>query len=102
MLELTKENFEKEVLKSKKLVLVDFKADWCAPCKLITPALQDLSKEFKNIKFTSMDVDQYSDIATNYGVRAIPNILIFENGNIKDRVVGLESKEHLKQWLKNI
>lgn len=93
MLELTKENFEHEVLKSNKPVLVDFWATWCMPCKMIAPIVQELSAVYKNkCKVAKLNIDDAMEIATRFGVMNIPTIILFKAGREYARIVGVVPK----------
>lgn len=95
-LKLSSENFEKEVLKSEKPVLVDFYADWCGPCNAMAPVIEELAKELeKKAKVGKINVDENSDIAVEYNVMSIPTLIIFKNGKEEKRLVGLRDKEEL-------
>ena|SRR3989344_6700723 len=99
-MEVNKKNFEKEVLEEEKPVLVDFSAEWCGPCQLLKPIFDELSKEIKEIKFVKVDVDEEKELSLKYGVGGVPCLILFKNGEVFDRLVGLTSKEYLKNWLK--
>lgn len=97
ILTLTKENFESEVLKSSTPVLVDFWAEWCGPCKMIAPILDELADEYTGkITVGKVNIDDHQTLATEYGVRAIPTLLLFQNGQVAEQIVGLRSKRDLK------
>ena len=101
-IEVTDETFEEEVIKSEIPVLVDFWADWCAPCKMIAPIVEDLANEFDGkVKFAKVDVDSNPKTATTYGIRGIPTLLIFVNGSPVDQVVGAVSKSVLTKRLED-
>ena len=88
--------FEEEVIKSDIPVLVDFWADWCAPCKMIAPIVEQLATEYDGkVKFAKVDVDTNPGAATTYGVRSIPTLLIFKEGSPVGQVVGTVSKSEL-------
>jgi thioredoxin 1 len=94
---LTDENFEKEVLKSFNPVLVDFWAEWCGPCKMIAPILDELADEYSGrVSIAKLNIDEHQTLATQYGVRAIPTLLLFHNGEVAEQIVGLRSKRDLK------
>lgn len=100
ILEITKSNFEKEVLNSDKKVLVDFWATWCNPCKLMHPVLENLDKEGdENIKIGKINIDNDVELAAKYGVMSIPTFILFENGEVKNRIVGVQSLETLKSFV---
>ena len=100
-LELSLENFKEEVLNSEKPVLVDFYADWCGPCKMMAPIVEELATELDGkAKVGKINVDENSDIAVEYNVMSIPTLIIFKNGKEEKRLVGLRDKEELLNLLK--
>lgn len=100
-LELSLENFKEEVLNSEKPVLVDFYADWCGPCKMMAPIVEELARELDGkAKVGKINVDENSDIAVEYNVMSIPTLIIFKNGKEEKRLVGLRDKEELLNLLK--
>ena len=100
---LTQENFEKEVLQSATPVLVDFWAEWCGPCKMIAPLLDELADEYDGkVKIGKVNVDEQQLLAAEYGIRAIPTLLIFRNGQVADQIVGARSKRDFKASLDNV
>jgi thioredoxin 1 len=94
---LTQENFAKEVLQSTTPILVDFWAEWCGPCKMIAPILDELAEEYDGrIKIGKVDIDGQQALAAEYSVRAVPTLLLFNQGQVADQIVGLRSKRDLK------
>ncbi len=97
---LTQENFEREVLEAKQPVLVDFGADWCAPCRAIGPLVDELAAEFQARAIVGkVDVDEQEELARRYGISSIPSLLFFKNGEIAERVAGVVSKTRLAEKL---
>ncbi len=94
-----KDNFKKLVLESDKKVCVDFNADWCGPCRMVGPILEEMSKERDDILFVSINVDEEEDLARDYNVFTIPCIVIIEQGKEKKRTVGYHTKEELEQLI---
>ena len=94
---LTQENFAAEVLKGATPVLVDFWAEWCGPCKMIGPILDELAAEYDGkVKIGKVNVDDQQALAAQYGIRSIPTLLLFHQGQVADQMVGLRSKRDLK------
>lgn len=100
VLEITSENFEKEVLESEKTVLVDFYADWCGPCKMLSPIVEEVAEEEEKIKFVKLNIDNAEDIAIQYQVMSIPTLVVIKNGEEVNRSVGLIDKEKIKELIK--
>ncbi len=99
---VTNEDFEQSVLKADTLVLVDFYADWCGPCKTMAPILGQLAGEYDGkVKFAKVDIDVEGnkDLAVEYGVMSVPTLILFSNGGVKETMVGVTSKSKLKQKL---
>jgi len=90
---LDKNNFEIEVLKNKGIVLVDFYAQWCGPCKMTGPIIEQLAEEVSNVKFVKVDVDQNQELSSQYQVFSIPTFLIFKDGQVVNQFVGALSRE---------
>ena len=94
---LTDGNFSQEVLKSTTPVVVDFWAEWCGPCKMIAPVLDELAGEYDGkVKIGKVNIDEHQQLAINYGINSIPTLLFFKNGEVADQVVGMRSKRDLK------
>ncbi len=90
---ISKDDFQKEVLDYKGVVLVDFYADWCGPCKMTGPIVDQLSTEMKNIKFVKINVDENPDLASTYSVFSIPTFLMVKNGKVVSQFAGAVGKE---------
>lgn len=100
ILNLTQENFAQQVLQSPAPVLVDFWAEWCGPCKMIAPLLDELADEYDGkVKIGKVNVDEQQSLAAEYGVRAIPTLLVFKSGQVADQIVGARSKRDFKASL---
>ncbi|MFI5211691.1 MAG: thioredoxin [Ignavibacteria bacterium] len=100
LIEFTDANFEQEVIKSDIPVLVDFWAVWCGPCKMIAPLVGELAGEYEGkVKIGKLDVDNNPQVATTYGIRSIPTLLIFRDGKIADQIIGAVPKQAIAQKL---
>ena len=101
MLTLEEKNFEEEVLKTDKKVLVDFYADWCGPCKMMSPIIDDIAKELDGkVKVGKVNVDNNQELAIQYDVMSIPTIMVFENGKSIKTFVGVTDKQEILEVLK--
>jgi thioredoxin 1 len=100
-LELTEANFKEEVLNSDLPVLVDFWAPWCMPCSMIAPTVKEIAKEYEGkLKVCKVNVDEAPKIASEYGIMSIPTLIIFKNGKIQDKVIGVAPKTKLESMIK--
>ena len=97
---IEKEEFEKEVLKNSKTVVVDFFATWCGPCQMLMPVLEEIAKERDDFDIIEIDVDKAQELAMEYDIEAVPTMIIFKNGTAIDRVGGYYPKEELEEELK--
>lgn len=94
-MKFTTDNFDTEVLKSDKPVLVDMWATWCAPCRMQGPIIEELSDELKDVKVGKLDVDENPEIASKYNVMSIPTLLVIKNGEVTQQAVGVHTKEQI-------
>ena len=103
VMEFCDDNFELEVLNADIPVLVDFWAEWCGPCKALAPTVAELADEYKDkVKVGKVNVDSNGNTATNYGVRSIPTLLIFQNGTVLNQIVGNVPKESITKLLNEV
>lgn len=97
---LTTETFEQDVVQSPRPVLVDFYADWCGPCKVVGPIVQELSRDYEGrVDVRQVDVDSNPDLASQYGVRSIPTLILFKDGIVKDTIVGAVTRSRLAEFI---
>ncbi len=103
VLNLNDSNFEEQVLKNENLVLCDFWAEWCGPCKQISPILEELSEELKENKITivKVNIDENPETPSKYGIMSIPTLLLFKEGKLISTQVGLQQKSDLISWIEN-
>ena len=100
---VTEQTFNEEVLASEEPVVVDFWAEWCGPCKLLTPTIEELAKEYKGkVVIGKLNVDEHSDIAATYGIRSIPSLLFFKKGKVEKQIMGAVSKSEISTVLDNL
>lgn len=101
ILNLDKSNFSTTIHNENKLVLVDFWAEWCAPCKMLAPILEEIAKDLEDkILICKVNLDENQDLASDFSIKSIPTLLLFDNGKLKDTKVGLLSKIDLLNWIK--
>lgn len=98
----TVDNWETEVLKSENIVLVDFWAPWCGPCRMIAPIVEELAGEFAGkVVIGKLNVDEQGEIGTKYGIMSIPSLLLFKNGEVVEKIVGFRAKQDLIKLFEN-
>ncbi len=98
---LTEKNFEQEVLKSDKPVLIDFWASWCGPCRMLSPMVDELAEEHSEFKFCKVNVDEEEKLAKNFGIMSIPTLIVFKNGEQKAKNIGAVPKDAILELIKN-
>jgi thioredoxin 1 len=99
MKKVTTNSFEADVLKSEKIVLVDFGAEWCAPCRALKPTLESLSKERTDVEFAVVDIDESDKLAAEYHIMAVPTLAVFKAGKLLDRISGNAQKSKIEELL---
>ena len=100
VLKVSSDNFEKEVLQSNQTVLVDFFANWCGPCKMLSPIVDEVAEEVSNVKVCKVNIDEARDLANKYEIMSIPTLLVFKNGNLVNSSLGLVSKQKILDLIK--
>lgn len=98
-IEITKDNFEKEVVQSDKPVLVDFWAVWCGPCKMVSPVVDQIASERDDIKVGKVNVDEQQELAMKFGVMSIPTLIVFKDGKVANKTIGAQPKENIEAIL---
>lgn len=99
IINVNKDNFEEEVLKSEIPVLVDFNADWCGPCRMLAPILEDIASNINDKKIVSLNIDDEDELADRYGISSIPCLILFKDGKEVSRSIGLKPKEEIEEML---
>ncbi|MBE6604598.1 MAG: thioredoxin [Ruminococcaceae bacterium] len=99
VLKITQENFEAEVLSSQKPVLIDFYADWCGPCRMLAPTIDEIAAERDDVKVCKVNVDEQGDLAARFGVMSIPSLFVLKNGEIVAQSLGAKPKAQILEML---
>lgn len=99
VLTITKENFQEEVMKSEKPVLLDFWASWCGPCRMVSPTVDEIAEEMPEIKVGKVNVDEQQELASSFNVMSIPTLIVMENGKVVDQAVGVRPKRQIISML---
>ena len=100
---LTQENFSREVIESSGPILVDFWAEWCGPCKMLAPLLDELAAEYDGrVRIGKVNIDEHTALASQYNIQSIPTLLLFNQGQVAEQIVGLRSKKDLKSRLDRV
>lgn len=99
LVHITKANFESEVMTSEKPVLLDFFAEWCGPCKMVSPILEEISEENESIKICKIDVDHDPELANRFQIFSIPTLIVIDKGQILEKAVGARSKQQILKML---
>ena len=99
VLHITKENFENEVVKSEKVVLLDFFASWCGPCRMVSPIIDEIAEENEHIVVGKVDVDAQSELATQFQVYSIPTLVVLKDGKVLKQTTGAKSKAQILDML---
>jgi len=99
---LNEENFENEVLKSDKPVLVDFWATWCGPCIALTPIIEKLSEEMDDVVIGKVNIEEVPSVTAQYGIGAVPTLLFFKDGKVVDRMLGLQTEAQIREKLESL
>ena len=103
MLEVTDENFNAEILNSDLPALVDFWAEWCGPCRMVSPLVEELANDYNGkIKVAKMDVDQNRETPTRFGIRNIPTLIFFKGGEVAQIIIGVQPKSHIEEEIKKL
>lgn len=100
VLHITEEEFEEKVLKNTKPVFVDFYAEWCGPCQMMKPILEEAANENPDVDFVAIDIDDAEMTAAKYGVMSIPNMVLFKNGDVADRIIGKTNKANINNFVR--
>lgn len=99
VLKITKDNFDDEVINSDKPVILDFWAEWCGPCKMYSPVIEELSNELTDVKVGKINIDEEFELSQKFKVMSIPTTIVIENGEVKNKAVGVQTKAEVLQML---
>ena len=99
IININKSNFENEVIKSDKKVLVDFWTPWCGPCRMLLPVIEEIAEERDDVKICKINVDDESELAANFGIMSIPTLMVFENGKMVKKSLGAKPKEDVLELI---
>lgn len=99
IININKSNFENEVIKSDKKVLVDFWAPWCGPCRMLLPVIEEIAEERDDVKICKINVDDESELAASFGIMSIPTLMVFENGKMVKKSLGAKPKEDVLELI---
>lgn len=103
LLEITDDSFDTEIMKSDIPVLVDFWAEWCGPCKMVGPVVEELAKEYEGkVKIAKMDVDNNRETPAKFGIRSIPTLIFFKSGEVVQTIIGAQPKNYIEEELKKV
>jgi len=98
-IKITKNNFEEEVLKSEKPVLLDFWAAWCGPCRMVSPTIEEIAKEYENIKVGKVNIDEEMELAAKFKIMSIPTLMVLKEGKVTAMAVGVQPKKDILKML---
>lgn len=101
LVHITKDNFNKEVMESEKVVLLDFWATWCGPCQMIAPILNEVAEECPDITVGKIDVDEEQELAMSFGITSIPTLIVIKNGKAVDKAIGMRAKNQIMEMIDN-
>lgn len=103
IMEVSDKNFDAEIMEADKPAMVDFWAEWCGPCKMVGPIVEELAKEYKDkVKIAKMDVDQNRETPAKFGIRNIPTLIFFKNGEVAKTIIGAQPKSSIEEELKKL
>ncbi|MBR3987750.1 MAG: thioredoxin [Clostridia bacterium] len=101
LVHITKDNFNKEVMETEKVVLLDFWATWCGPCQMIAPILNEVAEECPDITVGKIDVDEEQELAMSFGITSIPTLIVIKNGKAVDKAIGMRAKNQIIEMIDN-